>query len=190
MTPSNHQYQLVSVIAELLNQFDMDFETFSKQLRSQYVKKVYNECQNFSLTALTCGVDRRIVSAIIKDQQLYNKRPLLHTMIQTIGQAADLNKGKLAKCGINSLHGIIDDHVAGATTVKSVIDVLVASGVIIDQGQHYDFIGYPPPSNAELNQQKKALIIQLFQLINEFKATTDIIQTDQQQNTAIHFKHA
>lgn len=179
-----HEPQIITVIAKLLTQFQIDFETFSKTLREQYVISVYHQCHSFSRTALKCGVDRRIVSSIIKGEKLYNKRPLLHTIIEAIQQQAQHSNGIVAKYGINSLNCIIDNHANGATTIKSVIDVLTQSGVIKDHGDTFTFVGYPTLS-PQVDEQMQKLINQLSASTDDFQAAIHNIKktTDNSQNT-------
>ncbi len=175
-TDQGHEPQIITVIAELLIQFNMDFEIFSKALRSQYVIDVYNSCHSFSRTALKCGIDRRIVASTIKGEKLYNKRPILHIIIEAIKHKAQHNNGTVAKYGIDSLSNIIDNHVNGATTTKSVIDVLTQSGMIQDDGESFTVIDHQPV-NSQADQHIQALITDLTQSIEQFKAAIQHVDT-------------
>lgn len=145
-THNQQQQQIIHAIAQLLHEFRMDFHTFCFALREHYVSLVYRESEGISRTSLKSGVDRRIVSSILKGEDLHMKRPLLLTIVDEIIKKSRDKNHLLPKNGINSMASIVEDVAYGTTTSKTVLDVLTETGIIQDHGEKFQFIGYPPPS--------------------------------------------
>lgn len=176
-THNQQQQQIIHAIAQLMNEFHMDFDSFCKALREQYVYHVYQQYQGITRTALKSGIDRRIVSSILKGEKGYSKRPLLLCIIDAIKQKASEKDMMLPKNGINSMASIIEDVAYGSTTSKTVLDVLKDTGIIEDHGKKFKFLGYPPKG---IDQKVLESFTQDFcQLVNDFtnevsnKNTTD-----------------
>ena len=168
---NNHtepQQQIIQAIAQLLNEFNMDFDAFCKALRHDYVHIVNQSYKGTSRTALKTGIDRRTVAATLKNQTLHYKRSLLLMIIDAIRDKAGHKSRLLPKTGFNSLASIIDERANGTTTCRTVLDVLTTMGIIEDHGSKFKFIDYPPVDIPKSAETITSFSIQFDELVNAF----------------------
>ncbi len=140
-------------IARLLLKFNINFESFSKQLRDEYVHQAHLQCGTITRTALKTGIDRRTVSAIVKDQSIYQKPSSVFAILGEIGNACQRNgTRRLPKIGEESLESIIKSVAHGSVTLNSVISELAELGCIRDSGDHIEFITAEIKTRASVEQ--------------------------------------
>lgn len=131
---------LYSALSEILDEFNLEYDQFTKTLRKYYVREAYKDCQTVARTALKCGVDRRLVSEIIKDtEKQYSSSPL-HQILNEMELMAQSNDMTVEKLGDESIQSIMLKLASGSTTVNSIVDQLVAQGCIEDLGENIRFI--------------------------------------------------
>ena len=121
----------------------MDYETFSKALRNDFVRIVKQDCKTIMRTALRCGIDRRIVTAILKDEELFQRPSWLDTIIEKIRAKAKHKNMMLPINGTNSLASIVKDHAYGTTTTNSVLDELLTMGMAEIHGNKFKLLDKP-----------------------------------------------
>jgi primosomal protein N' len=131
--PQLHQTYLG--LASLMAEFNLAFDEFSKTLREYYVFTVHQNCKTVSRTSLRCGIDRRLVSAIIKNEKNYSHSTTLSTIANEIEALTNTKAATINKYGKASIQNIMKKHASGATTVNSIVDELVDLGFIANQGQ-------------------------------------------------------
>ncbi len=128
-------------LARLMQEFNIDFDDAIKTLRKHYVLESYKDNKTITRTALKTGIDRRTVSAIIKNKPQYKKNSSIFTIINNIKRQCEQQETKtLNKTGDNSLESIIKKVAYGATTINSVVKELAALGCIKDLGDEIEYI--------------------------------------------------
>ncbi len=128
-------------LARLMQEFNIDFDDAIKTLRKHYVLESYKDHKTITRTALKTGIDRRTVSAIIKNKPQYKKNSSIFTIVNNIKRQCDKQETKtLKKMGDNSLESIIKKVAYGATTINSVVKELTALGCIKDLGDEIEYI--------------------------------------------------
>jgi predicted regulator of amino acid metabolism with ACT domain len=127
-------------MSKLLTEFNLDFDDFCKNLREQYVLEAYQVSKTITRTSLKVGIDRRTVSAIIKNKQQYQKPSSIFTILNRVQSLAKKTGGLINKKGKNSLENIIVDVAHGSTTLMSVVNELVDLGCIEDKGTKIQYI--------------------------------------------------
>ena len=128
-------------LSRLLLEFNIEFDGFCKLLREYYVREAFKNSLTVTRTSLRVGIDRRIVSAIIKNKKQYQKPSIILTILSRIELLAKNNNMFVNKIGSNSIDGIILEVANGATTLNSVIDELSALGCIKIMGPRIKFLG-------------------------------------------------
>ena len=127
-------------LSNLLLEFNLDFDDFCKKLREYYVLEAYEVSKTITRTSLKVGIDRRTVSAIIKNKHQYHKPSSIFTILNRIQTLADKTGFIIDKKGENSVESIILEVAHGATTLISVIDELTELGCIEDNGSTIRYI--------------------------------------------------
>ncbi len=128
-------------LARFMQEFNVDFDEAVKTLRKEYVLENYKHNKTITRTALKTGIDRRTVSAIIKDKPQYKKNSSIFTLINNIKLQCEKYSTKVInKRGENSIESIIKKVAYGATTLNSVIKELSALGCIKDLGDKIEYI--------------------------------------------------
>ena len=179
------QQQIIQAIAQLLNEFNMDFDAFCKALRQDYVLIVNQNYQGAVRTAFKTGIDRRTVAAILNNQTLHYKRSLLLMIIDAIKDKAGHQNRLLSKAGFNSLTSIIDERAYGTTTSRTVLDVLTTMGIIEDHDTKFKFIGYPPLDAPKSAETTTSFATQFDEMVTAFISEMQSIRkiSDSNQNT-------
>jgi hypothetical protein len=162
------QQQIIQTLAKLLNEFNMDFDTFCKALSRDYVLIVNQHRKTTIRTALRCGIDRRTVAAILKNKKRYHKSSLLHIIIDEIRAKAELKNMMLPIGGTNSLASIIKDKANGSTTTNTVLDELVTMGIAEIHGLKFKFLGYPVSTPPKTTEAITAFANQFDAMVNAF----------------------
>ena len=152
-------HELYQGLSMILGKYNLGCAQFCKKLRKYYVLQAFSKCKTISRTALKCGVDRRIVSEIIKDQEKRLNQSILHKILNKIERKALSNKGIVNKMGKKSIQSIMYKTANGTTTVNSIVMALVEMHCIEDMGSHIKFIGnsFSKPKNHELEQLSNKL---------------------------------
>lgn len=128
-------------LARLMEEFNIDFDDAVKTLRKHYVLENYKYIKTITGTALKTGVDRRTVSAIIKNKPQYKKSSSIFTIINNIKRECKKRGVKiLNKTGEHSLEDIIKKTAYGATTLNTVVKELSVLGCIKDLGDEIEYI--------------------------------------------------
>jgi hypothetical protein len=127
-------------LSNLLLEFNLEFDDFCKNLREFYVLQAYEVSKTITRTSLKVGIDRRTVSAIIKNKKQYQKPSSIFTILNRIKVQADKTGFIIDKKGQDSVENIILDVAHGATTLKSVINELIQLGCIEDKGTKIRYI--------------------------------------------------
>lgn len=127
-------------MSKLLTEFNLDFDDFCKHLREQYVIEAYQVSKTITRTSLKVGIDRRTVSAIIKNKKQYHKPSSIFTILNRIQSLAKKTDVLINKKGKNSLESIIVDVAHGSTTLMSVVSELIELGCIEDKGTKIKYI--------------------------------------------------
>ena len=141
-------------LSQLIKMFNLDLDGFCKGLRKHHVLNTHQSSQTAIRTALRSGVDRRIVTSILKNKKQYYKPPALLTILNRIEAIAKNNEMLVNTSGINSVESIINEIAPGATTLRATILELLALGCIEDQGTKIRFIANKFNSTAD---DRKAL---------------------------------
>lgn len=127
-------------LSRLVLEFNINFDDFCKTLREYYIRETHKACKTVARTSLRASIDRRIVSAILKDEKQYIRPSAIMLILEKIEKLALKNNGIVKKNGNNSLDSIIRHTAYGATTLNSVVDELSALGCIEDMGPQIKFI--------------------------------------------------
>ena len=157
-------HQLFLALAQILNQYNMEYDQFNKTLRKYYVLEAYGSCQTVARTALKCGIDRRCVTAIIYNKEKPIKPSSLNKILSQIEKLARQNNMLVAKQGKQSIQRIVLKLANGATTLNSIVAQLQAQGCIEDLGQQIRFItnNFNQPENKSLQHMS----IKLYECLN------------------------
>lgn len=133
--------QTYKALSNLISTFHIDLDGFCKCLKKQHIISTHQSCNTIVATSLKTGIDRRIVSKVIADEPIYHKPPFLHTILNNIEQLALKNSQMLVKKhGTDSVESIMLNIASGATTVKSIINLLEQSHCIEQDRNHIKFI--------------------------------------------------
>ena len=127
-------------LSQLIKALNLDLNGFCKGLRKQYVLDAHKSSKTTIRAALRTGVDRRIVSSLLKDKKQYHKPPSLFTILNRIEAVAKTNKMLVKKRGTNSVESIMQEIASGATTLRAIILELLALECIEDEGTKIRFI--------------------------------------------------
>ncbi|MBL4774086.1 MAG: hypothetical protein JKX98_11000 [Alcanivoracaceae bacterium] len=152
-------------LSKLMLAFNLDFNVFYKTLREHYVLDIYQVSQSVTRTALKSGIDRRFISAIIKNKKQYHKTSSLLMIVKEIKTRAHNNAMLIAKKGEDSIESIIRELANGSTTLKTVLDELSETGYINDMGEKIKYLGKPTAKTAENHKKLKIFSVQLNELV-------------------------
>lgn len=137
----NNLHRTYKGLAELLVEFNLDFDELIKTLREYYVYEAHKISKTITRTSLKIGIDRRTVSAILKNKKQYHKPSSIFTILNRIKVLAEKETHKtINKLGEDSVENIILEVAHGATTLNSVINELTELGCIVDKGEKIKFI--------------------------------------------------
>jgi hypothetical protein len=136
----NNLHKAFTGLSRLVLEFNINFDDFCKTLREYYIRETHKACKTVARTSLRASIDRRIVSAILKDEKQYIRPSAIMLILKKIEKLASKNNGIVKKTGHNSLDNIIRDIAYGATTLNTVVDELSALGCIEDRGTNVRFI--------------------------------------------------
>lgn len=163
------QHELYMGLAMILGKYNLGCAQFCKKLRKYYVLQTFYSCRTISQTALKCGVDRRIVSEIVKNQDKRLSQSILHKILNKIERLAMSNEGKVNKTGKKSIQSIMYKTANGTTTINSIVMALVEMHCIEDSGSHINFIknSFNKPKNQELEQLSNKLNQSIVDLVKK-----------------------
>ena len=133
-------------LAKMLFVFDIRFEEFHKSLRAYYVRAVYQDRKNIVRTSLKTGLDRRMVSAIIKDDEAAYRTSIFDKILAKVLKLAK-SQAQINKYGKKSINEIMQKTALGSTTVNTIVTELVALGWVKDLGDSVLFSKAPTEEN-------------------------------------------
>lgn len=141
---NDSQQSILMALSIMIEHYHLDIKTFCQQLKTVHIKRLYPIHQTVTKVALITGFDRRVISQTLKDNTANCKPPLLEKIIQHLATLAS-NQSKINKRGIDSVESAMHAIASGATTLKSIIDVLVYIGAIEieDDGAEIKFVSNP-----------------------------------------------
>lgn len=137
---NNKLHRTYKGLSKLLLEFNLDFDNVCKTLREYYVLEAFAVSKTITRTSLKVGIDRRTVSAIIKNKKQYHKPSSIFTILNRIKILSESSDGLVEKHGEDSVESIIMDVAHGATTMNSVINELAELGCIKDLGEKIKFV--------------------------------------------------
>jgi hypothetical protein len=162
-------YKTFQSLANILLEFNLDYDEFCKSLRHHYVTQAYKTSHTIARTSLKVGIDRRIVSAIINNKWQYYKPSSILTILSKIKKFATIkNKMLVNKKGKRSIESIIHQVAYGATTLNSVIDELIALGCIEDLGNKIKYLNDNVSNTHEQNESLRIFSEQIEQYVQAF----------------------
>ena len=154
-------------LSQLIKMFNLDLDGFCKGLRKHHVLNTHQSSQTAIRTALRSGVDKRIVTSILKNKKQYYKPPALLTILNRIEAIAKNNEMLVNTSGINSVESIINEIAPGATTLRATILELLALGCIEDQGTKIRFVANKFNSTANDREALDIFSAELTNKINQ-----------------------
>jgi len=154
-------------LSQLIKLFNLDLAGFCKGLRKHHVLNTHQSSETAIRTALRSGVDRRIVTSILKNKKQYYKPPALLTILNCIETVAKNNEMLVNKKGINSVESIMNKIAPGATTLRATVLELLALGCIEDEGTKIRFIANKFNSTANDRKALRVFSSKLENTVNE-----------------------
>ena len=154
-------------ISQLIKMFNLDLDGFCKGLRKHHVLNTQQTSETAIRTSLRSGVDRRIVTSILKNKKQYYKPPALLTILNRLEAVAKNNEMLINTKGINSVESIINEIAPGATTLRATILELLVLGCIEDEGTKIRFIANKFNSTANDREALDIFSAELTNKINQ-----------------------
>jgi len=158
--------KLYQALAQLMFELNIDFNLFEKNLKKHYAICSYNSCETIARTALNTGIDRRLVSLILKQHKQYIKPSSLQLIIKQLKKSTARTDGLINKHGKKSLETIMNRIAYGSTTLHSIIAELLQLGYIQDLNNQIKFI--KKAAQPAENQAIQLLSINIQNCINDF----------------------
>ena len=153
-------------LSKILLEFNLNFDDFCKTLREHLVLETYKSSHTVTRTSLKSGIDRRIVSSIIKKKKQYHKPPLISKILKHIERVAKRNNMLVNKTGTKSIEKIMHKVAPGAMTINSIVVELCALGCIEDMGTHIKFISSDISNSEDQNRALRDFSTQLEHYVN------------------------
>ena len=127
-------------ISKLMREFNVDLNSFCRGLRKYHILETSKSHETVACIALMTGVDRRTASDIINNKSPVYKPSILSLILNRIEAVANSNNQLVNKKGTNSVESIMQEVAPGATTLKSIIVVLLKLGCIEEQYTQIKFL--------------------------------------------------
>jgi hypothetical protein len=136
----------VSAISRLIIKFNINLSDFFELIKIETVRLTYKKNNKIYETALLTGLDHRVVSNIVNSNytNINNKSSMMEMLIlQEIHKSSKHCKDQMIpkKGDLNSLTTILKKHGYSYVRLRTVIDVLVARGVIEEYENHVKYLG-------------------------------------------------
>ena len=138
--------KIYQAMTQLIFELNIDFNLFEKTIKKHLVMISYVHCETITRTALKTGIDRRLVSLILKQHKQYIKPSSLQLILQHLKKTTAKTNGLINKEGKKSLQTIVNRVAFGATTLHSVIAELIQQGCIEDFDKQIKLIMTTPES--------------------------------------------
>ena len=143
--------QTYIALAKLMFELNIDFNLFEKTLKKHYVLISHYNCETIARTSLQTGVDRRLVSLILKRQKQYIKPSSIQLILQQLKKSTVKTDGILNKHGKKSLETIMNRVAYGSTTIHSIMAQLLQLDYIEDMNTQIRLIKTTTPENDSLH---------------------------------------
>ncbi|MBL4660911.1 MAG: hypothetical protein JKY19_11200 [Alcanivoracaceae bacterium] len=154
-------------ISKLIKEFNVDLNSFCRGLRKYHILETSKSNETVACIALITGVDRRTASGILNNKSLVYKPSSLSVILNRIETVANSNNKLVNKKGINSVESIMHEVASGATTLKSIIVILLRLGCIEDQYTQIKFISNQLKMTADKQKALEGLSAQLEKYIDK-----------------------
>lgn len=165
----------VSAIARLIIKFNINLNGFLEMIKVEVVRKIYDDKQKIYETAFLTGLDHRVVSKIVnREYSNHNSKGSMMEMLilQEIFKSAKLYKDQMIpkKGDFNSLTSILKKHGFSYVRLRTVIDVLLARGVIEEHENHIKYIG----TNYTNKQSDEEFFSMISRNFNRYSSTASL----------------
>ena len=152
--------KIYQALAQMMFELNIDFNQFEKTIKKNYVLISHNSCETIAQTSLQTGVDRRLVSLILKRQKQYIKPSSLQLILQQLKKATVKTDGVLNKL----LETIMNRVAYGSTNIHSIIAQLLHLGYIKEMDTKTRLIKTTVPQDDSLH----LLSVNIHKCISEF----------------------
>jgi len=154
-------------ISTLIKELNLDLNSFCLGLRKYHILETSKSNETIACIALITGVDRRTASDIINNKSPVYKLSSLAEILNRIETVANGNNKMVDKKGINSVESIMHEVASGATTLRSIITVLLKLGCIEDQATQIKFISNQLKMTADKQKALEEFSAQLEKYVDE-----------------------
>jgi len=154
-------------VSKLIKELNLDLNSFCRGIKKYHILETGKSYETVACIALTTGVDRRTVSKILNNKPPVYKPSSLSAILKQIETVANSNNKLVDKKGINSIESIMQEVAPGATTLRSIIVVLLKLGCIEDQYTQIKFISNQLKMTADKQKALKKFSAQLEKYVDE-----------------------
>lgn len=160
--------ELYLALSCVIEEFHVDIRSFYQGLINFHIKRLSHIDGHKSILrlALHTGIDRRIVSIILKGHMPTIKHSPLPLIFERMQQLSAHKCGRINKKGTHSIEGIMHHITPGATTVKTIVDELVDIGAIKDNGTDVSILRNPYQLSKQQQTKLKKLSKQWLKSLN------------------------